>query len=195
MFKELYNRVLRMASHPKAEWALFAIAFIESSVFPIPPDVLLIPMVLVNFDKAFRFALICTIGSVFGGVLGYGIGAAFFETAGQWVINFYNMQDGFTTLQTWYKEYDVYIVGVAGFSPIPYKLFTITTGAMGGDLDKFIAASAISRGARFFLIAWLLWRGGAPFKQWIETNLYPLTMAASIVFILGIVLIKFIFAG
>lgn len=193
MFKELYNKVLRLASHPKAELALFAVAFAESSFFPIPPDVLLIPMVLVRFDRAFRYATVCTVGSVLGGILGYFIGATFYGTVGSGIISFYNLQDGFAAFQGWYQLYDAYIVAVAGFSPIPYKIFTIASGMMGADLEKFIVASALSRGARFFLIAWLLWRGGAPFKQWVETNLYPLTMAASIVFILGIVTIKFLF--
>jgi len=195
MLKQLYNWVLHMASHPRAELVLFAVAFAESSFFPIPPDALLIPMIIVNFDRAFRYALVCTIGSVLGGVFGYAIGAVAFDSVGQWAVNFYGMQESFDVLKGWYQEYDVYIVGVAGFSPIPYKVFTIFSGFMQANLASFIIASFISRGARFMLVAWLLWRGGPRFKTWIETNLYPLTMAAGIILIMGIVLVKFLMQG
>jgi membrane protein YqaA with SNARE-associated domain len=195
MIKQLYHWVLQMASHPQAVWVLFFVSFAESSFFPIPPDALLIPMIIVNFDKAFWYAFVCTLGSVLGGIFGYIIGAFAYESVGQWAVNFYNMEDSFTVLQKWYHEYDVYIVGVAGFSPIPYKVFTIFSGFMEAHLPSFIMASAISRGARFFLIAWLLWRGGPRFKTWIETNLYPLTMAAGILLIMGIVLVKYILQG
>lgn len=192
MLKGLYDKVLKLASHPKAEMALFIVAFAESSFFPIPPDVLLIPMVIVNFDKAFRYALICTLGSVLGGLFGYAIGAFFFNAIGQTIIDFYGIAHYFELVKQWYAEYDVFIVGAAGFSPIPYKIFTILSGVMDAHLLPFIAASAISRGARFFLISWLLWRGGPAFKGWIENNFYPLTMAATIVIILAVVLLKFV---
>ncbi|MBI1362654.1 MAG: DedA family protein [Proteobacteria bacterium] len=195
MIKQLYNWVLQMASHPQAEMVLFIVAFAESSFFPIPPDALLIPMIIVHFDKAFRYALVCTAGSVLGGIFGYAIGALAFDSIGQWAVSFYGMQDSFELLQKWYREYDVYIVGVAGFSPIPYKVFTIFSGFMHAYLPSFVMASTISRGARFFLIAWLLWRGGPRFKTWIETNLYPLTMAAGIILIMAIVLVKFLLQG
>ena len=195
MVRSLYQSVLNLASHPKAELALFLLAFAESSFFPIPPDALLIPMVIVNFNKAFRYAFICTAGSVLGGIFGYLLGYAFYDTVGQPIIALYEAQHLFAKFQGWYHEYDVYIVGVAGFSPIPYKVFTIASGMLHADLWNFILASVLSRGARFFLVAWLLWRGGPAFKGWIETNLYPLTMAAGIVFILGVVAIKILFQG
>jgi membrane protein YqaA with SNARE-associated domain len=191
MFRELYEKVLRLAGHPHAEMWLFIVAFAESSVFPIPPDVLLIPMVIVNFDKAFRYALVCTIGSVLGGVAGFLIGSAFYDTLGSHIIAFYSMEGAFEKFRMWYAEYDVYIVGVAGFSPIPYKIFTIASGMLQADLATFIAASTVSRGARFFIIAWLLWRGGASFKGWIEHNFKVITMVVSAALILAIVLLKF----
>lgn len=192
MLKQLYNYILRLASHKNAELALFVMAFAESSFFPIPPDTLLIPMVIVNFNRAFRTAFICTLGSVLGGLFGYFIGAVAFDTVGRAAIHFYHLQSEFDVLQSWYRAYDVYIVGVAGFSPIPYKVFTIFSGFMHINISGFIVASALSRGARFFLIAWLLWRGGPSFKGWIETNLYPITMASSIALIIAIVLVKYV---
>lgn len=192
MFRQLYNKILSLAAHPRADLALFIVAFVESSFFPIPPDVLLIPMVIVNQKRAFRYATICTAGSVIGGIFGYTIGMFFFDTIGQTAIKFYGLQEGFSTLAEWYANFDVYIVAVAGFSPIPYKVFTIFSGFMHADFTGFVLASILSRGARFFLIAWLLWRGGVSLKGWVETNLYPLTMAASIVLIFTIVLVKYI---
>ncbi len=191
MFKELYEKVLKLAAHPHAEMWLFAVAFAESSFFPIPPDVLLIPMIIVNFDKAFRYALICTIGSVTGGIVGFMLGAYFYDTIGTSIISFYGMDGAFAKFSQWYAEYDVYIVGVAGFSPIPYKIFTIASGMLQADMTRFIIASAISRGARFFIIAWLLWRGGSSFKGWIEHNFKVITMVVSVILIVVIVLLKF----
>jgi membrane protein YqaA with SNARE-associated domain len=191
MFRELYEKVLKLASHPHAEMWLFAVAFAESSFFPIPPDVLLIPMVIVNFDRAFRYALICTAGSVLGGVAGFMIGSIFYDTLGTNIISFYGMDNAFDKFKTWYAEYDIYIIGVAGFSPIPYKIFTIASGMLQADLMKFVIASTISRGARFFIISWLLWRGGASFKGWIEHNFKVITMVVSAALILAIVLLKF----
>lgn len=195
MLKTLYNKVMRMAGHKNAELVLFVVAFIESSVFPIPPDVLLIPMVIMNFDKAFRYAALCTIGSVLGGVFGYAIGYYFHDAVGMQLINFYGKQEAFAQFQQWYAEFDVYIVAMAGITPLPYKVVTIASGMLQANLLSFVVASAISRALRFFLIAWLLWRGGPEFKGWIERNLYPLTMAAGIALILIVVLFKFVFGG
>lgn len=189
---QLYNYVSRLAAHPQAELALFGVAFAEASFFPIQPDVLLISLIILNHQKAFRYAFVCTLGSVIGGVFGYLVGLVAYQTIGQWAIDFYGGGASFATLQDWYQNFDVYIVGVAGFSPIPYKIFTLFSGFMSIDMLGFIMASIIARGARFFLIAWLLWRSGTSIKGWIETNLYPLTMAASIVLIFTIVLLKYL---
>lgn len=192
MFRQLYSQVMHLAAHPRAELALFLVAFVESSFFPIPPDMMLIPMIIVNQSRAFRYAFICTAGSVLGGIFGYSIGLFAYETIGQTAIAFYGLQDSFKALSDWYAGFDVYIVAVAGFSPIPYKIFTIFSGFMQANFTGFVLASILSRGARFFLIAWLLWRGGVSLKGWVETNLYPLTMAASIVLIFTIVLVKYL---
>lgn len=193
MLKQLYDYVLRLAAHPKAELALFLVAFAESSFFPVPPDVLLIPMVIVAFEKAFRYAFICTIGSVLGGIAGYGIGALFDEAIGQQIIAFYHAESHYATLKEWYEAQQLLVVAAAGFSPIPYKIFTLFSGMMHANLGTFILGSVLSRGARFFLIAWLLWRGGPRFKSWIEQNFYPLTMGVTILVILVVVLFKLMF--
>ena len=193
MLKQLYSYVMSLASHPKAEMVLFIVAFVESSFFPIPPDVILIPMIVVNFDRAFRYAFICTLGSVIGGVAGYGIGYFLFDSVGEDIIKFYGVEKHFETFREWYAEFDVYIVAVAGVTPLPYKVVTIASGILQANFASFLIASALSRGVRFYLVAWLLWRGGPSLKGWIERKLYPLTMAAGIVFILAVVMIKFVF--
>lgn len=192
MLKKMYDTVLDLANHKQAPLILFLVAFAESSVFPIPPDLLLIPMVLANINKAFKYALICTVGSVLGGIAGYAMGYFAFETFGQPIIDFYHAADKFAKLQAYYAEYDMLIVAAAGFSPIPYKIFTLFTGVVGASLPQFILASALSRGARFFLVAWLLWRGGHTFKGWIEAHLPLLTLAGTAVLVALVVLIKVI---
>ena len=191
--KALYDKTLAYAATPQAPYVLFCVAFLESSVFPIPPDVLLIPMVLARLEKAFFYAMLCTVGSVLGGIFGYAIGYFAFDTVAQPILDFYHAQAKFAQLQGWYEEYDIWIVAAAGFSPIPYKVFTVLTGVMQANFWQFVVASALSRGARFFLIAWLLWRGGSSFKGWIERNFYPLTMWSVVVLLILVVMIKVVF--
>ena len=195
MLQNMYNKVMQYADHPRAELVLFIVAFVESSFFPIPPDVLLIPMVIVNFDRAFRYALICTIGSVLGGIAGFALGFYFYDTIGTSIIEFYGAEDKFETFRAWYADYDVYIVAMAGITPIPYKIVTIASGLLNAHFVNFVLASVVSRAIRFFLVAWLLWRGGPALKGWIEHNLYPITMAAGVVFILIVVLFKVLLGG
>tara|TARA_R110000868_G_scaffold189695_1_gene432832 strand:+ start:17893 stop:18480 length:588 start_codon:yes stop_codon:yes gene_type:complete len=195
MLQNLYNKILRYADHPHAEWVLFFVAFVESSFFPIPPDVLLIPMVIVNFDRAFRYAFICTAGSVLGGIAGYALGYFFFDSIGAAIIDFYGAGEKFASFQGWYAKYDVYIIAMAGITPIPYKIVTIASGLLNANFVNFVLASVVARFIRFFLISWLLWRGGPSLKGWIENNLYPITMAAGVAFILIVVLFKVLFGG
>jgi membrane protein YqaA with SNARE-associated domain len=190
--KALYEKVAAFATSKNAGWYLFAIAFAESTFFPIPPDILLIPLCILVVNKAFKFAFIATLGSVLGGVVGYFIGVFFQDSIGMGIINFYGLHDKFDLIKQWYNDYDVLIVGTAGFSPIPYKIFTITSGMFDINFASFIVVSAISRGARFFLIAWILWRGGPELKTWIERNLYPLTMLTGIGVILIVVAMQLI---
>src|SRR5471030_3031900 len=153
MLRRLYDWVIRLAGHPKAIYAMGVVAFLESSFFPIPPDVMLVPMVLANRTKAFRIALVCTIFSVLGGLLGYAIGFYFFETIGAWVVKTYHLEAGLQEFRANYAANGVlYILG-KGLTPIPYKLVTISAGAAHFDLFTFMWASAVTRGGRFFLEA------------------------------------------
>ncbi len=176
MLRSLYDWTLEKAEHPKALWILAALSFAESSFFPIPPDVLLIPMVLAAPTRAWRIALVCSVASVFGGIFGYYIGYALFETIGQPIVDFYGLEEKFIWFQAKYNEWGAAIVGLAGFTPIPYKVFTIASGLTQLDLTTFIIASALSRTARFFLVAALLWKFGTPIRSFIEKRLGLLTL-------------------
>jgi len=176
MLNNLYNWTLDKAAHPRALWILAVLSFAESSFFPIPPDVLLIPMVLAARTRAWRIALVCSISSLLGGLFGYAIGYFFFETVGQSVIDFYGLQQKFDWFRMAYNEEGAWIVAMAGFTPIPYKIFTIASGFTGLSLSTFIIASALSRTARFFLVAALLWKYGTPIKAFIEKRLGLLSL-------------------
>lgn len=192
MLKKMYDQVMDLADHPKALWILAIMAFTESSFFPIPPDVLLIPMVLAAPTRAWRIALVCSISSLFGGLFGYAIGAYFFDLIGQPIVDFYSLQTQFERFQILYNEWGAVIVGVAGFSPIPYKVFTIASGFTGLDLVTFTITSAISRSARFFLVAWLLWKYGAPIRDFIEKRLGLLTILFCVFLVGAFVLLKYV---
>lgn len=192
MIKRLYDWTLDKAEHPKALWILAAFSFAESSFFPIPPDVLLIPMVLAAPTRAWRIAFVCSIASVFGGLFGYYIGYALFDTIGQPIIDLYNMQEKFSWFQAKYNEFGAIIVGLAGFTPIPYKVFTIASGLTRLDLTTFIIASALSRAARFFLVAALLWKFGVPIRTFIEKRLGLLTLLFFTLLIGSFVALKYI---
>ncbi len=193
MLRRLYDWVLRLAEHKYAPSALFGVSFAESSFFPLPPDLMLVPMVLAERMKAWRFALITTIGSVLGGILGYYIGAVLFETVGQPIVDFYGLSHKMDLVFENYKTYGAIIVFVAGFTPIPYKAFTIASGVAGLSLPIFIVASLISRGARFFIVAGLLYLFGETIKSFIEKYLGILTLVFTVVLIGGFFMIKFLF--
>ncbi len=192
MLRKLYDYVMDLADHPKALWILAIMSFTESSFFPIPPDVLLIPMVLAARTRAWRIAFVCSLSSLLGGLFGYAIGAYFFEAIGQPIVDFYTLQAQFERFQTLYNEWGAIIVGVAGFSPIPYKVFTIASGVTGLDLATFTITSAISRSARFFLVAWLLWKYGAPIREFIEKRLGLLTLLFCVFLVGAFVLLKYV---
>ena len=193
MLKRLYDWVTHWAFTPFGPIALFVLAFAESSFFPIPPDVLLIALALGFPARAFRFAGICTVGSVLGGMLGYAIGLMFFSVVGEPILRFYGYTDQFASVQSLYERYDVWFVGAAGFSPIPYKVFTIAAGAFDMDLPRFVVASALSRGARFFLVSALIFRFGSPIKTIIDKYFNLLTILFIILLVLGFIVVKFIF--
>ena len=164
IFSALYERVLRWSRHPHATWYLATLSFAESSFFPIPPDVMLAPMTLANRDRGWRLAALTTITSVLGGLAGYLIGALALEAAAPLLRNA-GYWEGYLTARTWFEDYGFVAVLAAGFSPVPYKVFTIAAGAMGMFLPLFAAASLLGRGARFFLVAGLIIWGGEPMER------------------------------
>ena len=190
MLQRLYNWTMDLAGHRHAVWALFFIALIESSFFLVPPDVLLIPIVLAARNRAWLVAGVCTAGSVVGGVLGYGIGMFAFDAIGRPILDMYHAVSKFEEMRGLYNEYGALIVFSAGFSPIPYKVFTIASGVADMNIMTFTIASVFGRGARFFLVAALLWKFGEPIKRFIEGNLAILTFAFVILFAIGVFALK-----
>ena len=189
MLRSLYDWTMGLAAHPHAIGWLALIAFIESIFFPIPPDVMIIPMVLAARDRAWTIVAVATAASVLGGLVGYAIGYFLYEEVGQPIINFYGYADKYTTFQGWYTEYGGWIVAAGGFTPIPYKVITIATGVVQLDLGTFTVASTLSRGARFLLVAALLWRFGAPIKGFIEARLGLLATLFFIMLFLGFLVV------
>jgi membrane protein YqaA with SNARE-associated domain len=192
MLKPLYDWTMNLAGHRHAMIALAVVAFVESSVFPIPPDVLIIPMVLAAREKAWRVAVVATVASVLGGLAGYAIGALLFDTVGQPLLDFYGYQAQFADFQERYREWGAWIVFGAGLTPFPYKVITITSGVMDLNLGVFVVASALSRGIRFFLVAGLLWYFGPPIRRFIENNLAVLTSAFFVLLVGGFVAIRYL---
>jgi membrane protein YqaA with SNARE-associated domain len=170
MFKRLYQWILSLSRSERAPFALAAVAFAESSFFPIPPDVILIPMSLANPRRALHYAAIATIASVGGGVVGYGIGALLFDTLGQWLIHLYGYADKMATLKETYARWGALVILVKGLTPIPYKLVTIASGVLGYNFAMFVLLSVVTRGARFFLLAGALNRFGDPLRIAIERH-------------------------
>jgi len=153
MLQSLYDRLIALSASPRAPYALAVVAFAESSVFPLPPDLLLAPMALANPKRAWSFALICTVFSVLGGMLGYAIGALLYDTVGHWLIHFYGYGDRVAALKVAYARWGALIILVKGLTPIPYKLVTIVSGLLGYNFAWFVALSIVTRGLRFFLVA------------------------------------------
>ena len=168
MIKRLYDWVLKWADTPHGSWALFLLAFAESSFFPIPPDVLLIALAVGKPEKSLKFALICSLGSVLGGVLGYLIGWQLMAVVGDKIVAFYGLTDKVSYIASLYNQYDAWAVGIAGFTPIPYKVFTITAGAFKINFIIFLMASAVSRSARFFLVGLLIYIFGPKIQGFID---------------------------
>ena len=171
MFRALYDWTLRLAGHRHAMRWMAIISFCESSFFPIPPDVMVVPMVLARRDQAYLIAAICTISSVLGGILGYFIGMFLYDSVGQWLIRIYGMGEGIEAFRATYREWGAWIIFIKGLTPIPFKLVTIASGIAAFSFPVFVAAAVVTRGARFFAIAWLLKRYGAPTQAFIERRL------------------------
>ena len=193
MLRRLYDWAMGLAAHRHATAALGFISFIESSVFPIPPDALLIPMVLAERTKAWLYATVATVTSVIGGLAGYAIGYFLFDTVGQAIIDFYGLGDKFATFASKYNEYGLAIVFFAGLTPFPYKVITIASGVTHLAFPAFIAGSVVSRGLRFFLVCGLLYWFGPPIKAFIERYLGWLTLAMGILLVGGFVAVRYVF--
>ncbi|WP_162654755.1 YqaA family protein [Lentilitoribacter sp. Alg239-R112] len=193
MIRRLYDWTMSLAATRHAEKGLASVSFLESSVFPIPPDVLLIPMVIANRDKWVRIALICTLFSVLGAFLGYFIGAFLYETIGKAVLEFYGKADSFDKISQWYNTHGGWGVLFAAVTPFPYKVLTIFSGATGLNLVTFAIVSIIGRAARFFLVAYLLRKFGEPIRLFIEKYLGLLFALFLILLIGGFYAVRYVF--
>ena len=193
MLRRLYSWVLHWAETPYGSWVLFVLAFCESSFFPVPPDVLLIALAVSIPKKSFKYALICTAGSLIGGCLGYLIGWQFMITVGEKIIQFYGLTHKMQYIKDLYIQYDAWAIGIAGFTPIPYKVFTISAGAFDINFTVFLVASAVSRAARFFLVGWLIYMFGPKIKIFINRYFNILAIAFVVLLVAGFVIIKSFF--
>ena len=192
MLRDFYTWMMRQAAGPHAERALAVVAFLESSVFPVPPDAMIVPMVLARPQAAWRTAAIATAGSVVGGLLGYLIGYALLGTVGEWVIRVYGLGDRIAAFQAAYAQWGLWIILIKGLTPIPYKLVTIASGIAHFNLGVFIIASLVTRGARFFLVAALLRAYGTPIRDFIERRLTLVTSAFGALIVLGFLSLRFL---
>lgn len=192
MIRKLYDWTMGLAARPRALHALGAVSFAESSFFPVPPDVLLIPMVIAQRHRAWLIASVCTAASVAGGILGYAIGYYLYATVGQAVIDFYGLQEAAAQFQIWYRDFGLYVILIKGLTPIPYKIVTIMSGAAAFDIWVFIAASVLTRGLRFFIVAGLLRQFGEPIREFIERRLTLLFFVTLLLIVSGFVMLKYI---
>lgn len=192
MLRRMYEWTLNLAGHRHAVWALGGVSFAESSFFPIPPDVLLVPMVLANRERAYMLAAWCTLTSVVGGVLGYAIGLFLYDSVGQWIMSLYGHVDAIDAFRQAYNEWGAAIILLKGLTPIPYKIVTIASGFAGYDFFLFILLSAITRGARFFIVAFLLVRYGEPIQTFIERRLEVVTTVLLVVIVGGFVIARYV---
>lgn len=190
--RRLYNWTLQMADTPKAVWIVNLVSFAESSFFPLPPDLMLIPMILADRAKAWWLAFLCTVSSVIGGLVGYAIGYFLFETAGEWIIQTYQLQASFARFQTEFQAWGFWLIVLKGLTPIPFKLVTIASGVAGLNLSQFVLASIIARSFRFFLLAGLLWFFGDWARTFIERYLPWVLGAVLVSLVLGFAAVKFL---
>ena len=186
MLKKLYDRLMNIGRQGYAVPVLGLVAFLESSIFPIPPDAFLIPFVLANRPKTWRFAATATIFSVLGGMLGYAIGFYFADTVGAWILHLYGSGSALADFQAWFAKYGVYVILIKGLTPIPYKLVTIASGIAHFDLFTFVWSSIVTRGFRFFLLSFLAWKFGPAAMPVIERNLSRIAIGVLTLAVLGI---------
>ena len=193
MLRRLYDWCVDAAGKPHASWALGAISFAESSFFPVPPDVMLIPMALARPDRAFFYATVCTAASVAGGLLGYFIGAALYDTLGLWLIHLYGYGDKVEAFRQAYAHYGSLIILLKGLTPIPYKIVTITSGFADFNIGLFVIMSIISRGIRFYLEAFMLDRYGARARGIIEERLGLWATLGAVAIVVGFIVVVRVF--
>jgi membrane protein YqaA with SNARE-associated domain len=193
MLRRLYDWVLSLAARPSAVWALAAVSFAESSFFPVPPDAMLIPMVIARPERAWLYALVCTVASVVGGMLGYAIGALLYESLGTWLFQLYGLTQGAEAFRQSYAEYGHWIILLKGLTPIPYKLVTITSGFAGYSLFWFVVLSIVTRGVRFFVLAGLLRWFGPTIKETLDRHLGIVAGAFAVAIVGGFVAFRYLF--
>ncbi|MDR9484243.1 MAG: YqaA family protein [Sediminimonas sp.] len=192
MIRPLYDWTIRQAYRPRALWVLAFVSFIEASVFPIPPDVLMIPMILARPSRAWLIAGVALAASVLGGLVGYGIGALFYEQIGQPILATMGKEAAMAEFNTRFNEMGVWVVLTAGVTPFPFKVITIMSGWTGMNLATFIASALIARGLRFFVVAALLWKFGAPIRAFIERRLGLLFTLFIIALVGGFILVRYL---
>lgn len=190
--RSVYDWMMRISAGPNAPWALALVSFLESSIFPIPPDVMLVPMVLARRERAWLFAGIATVASVVGGVAGYFIGYFLLDAIGKPILEFYGLGPKLAQFKQLFQDYGVEILLIKGMTPIPYKLLTISAGWAGMNLAAFIGASVAARAVRFFLVAGLLYFFGEPIRDFIEKRLTLVTTAFVIALVGGFVTLKYL---
>jgi membrane protein YqaA with SNARE-associated domain len=188
MSGRLYRWTVSLADSPHATWTLGAIAFCESSFFPLPPDLVLVPMVVARPDRALGYAAVCTVASVAGGILGYGIGAYLYSTLGAWLISVYGYGDRMAQLQDFYRHWGWAFILVKGLTPIPYKLVTIVSGVLGYSFPLFLVLSIITRGARFFILAGLLSHFGDSIRGSLERHFAIFLIVMALIIVVGFVI-------
>lgn len=192
MLRALYDWTLRLAGHRHATWALALVSFVESSFFPVPPDAVLLPMAVARRERAWWYATVCTAASVLGGAAGYAIGYFLWEAIGQAIVDFYGYAEKFEQFKGLYEAWGFWIVAGAGFTPFPYKVITIASGVAELSFTTFMIASVVSRGARFFLIAGLMWWFGPPIRAFIERNLAWLATLFFVLVMGGFVAVRYV---
>jgi membrane protein YqaA with SNARE-associated domain len=189
MLRRIYDWCLRAAHKPYAAWIMGGVSFAESSFFPVPPDTMLIPMSLARPEKAWSYAFLCTWTSVLGGMVGYLIGGLLYDSVGQWLIQFYGYGDKVQAFRDAYAQYGVWIILLKGLTPIPYKVVTLTAGFAGYNFLMFLALSIVTRGARFFFVAFLLNRYGPQAREIIEKRLGFWVLVSVVVIVVGFVIV------
>ena len=190
MLRPMYDWMIALSKRRSAPWVLAAVAFAESSFFPLPPDIMLMPMSLANPRLALRYALICTVASVLGGIVGYAIGHLLFETIGMRILDLYGLSAKIADVKAGYDKYGAFLIIAKGFTPIPFKLVTIVSGALEYNFALFVILSILTRGARFFVLAVLFNRFGEPMQRFVEKRLGFVTLV-----LLGIIVLGFYLTG